>query len=113
MLSEYEQRELAAIEQGLAEEDRRLAASFRPRGTGAATPWFRRRWMSRALLGFGVMLLVVGVLASADGLFVQGLLFGGGGVLWMRWQSRSASVPVPGTPRRRSTDGPQPGTLPA
>jgi Protein of unknown function (DUF3040) len=105
MLSDYELRELALIEKGLAEEDRRLAESLRPRDAKRVTPWTRRRWMSRALLGFGVLLLVVGLLTSADGVFMQGLLFGGGGVFWLRWQSRSKPTPPAGARQRRSSDG--------
>jgi hypothetical protein len=85
MLSDRERRELARIEQALAADDRRLAQAFGGRSV-AARP--RRRWPVRALIGFGVLLLVVGLLTGADGLFVQGLLFGGAGVLWARWRAR-------------------------
>ena len=103
MLSEYERRQLAMIEQNLAEEDRRLVDSLDPRPAG--TPWSRRRWASRALLGFGIALMVLGLLASADGLFMQGLLFGGIGGVWMRWQVRAAKrTPADGVPR--SAEGP-------
>jgi hypothetical protein len=103
MLSEYERRELALIEQGLAEDDRRLVESFLPElMRPERTPWSRRRWMSRAVLGFGVALMVLGVLTSADGLFMQGVLFAGGGFLWLRWQGRAAKGTEQSPVRRRS-----------
>jgi len=87
MLSEYERRQLALIEKGFADEDRRLAESLDPKPAG--TPWTRRRWLARALLGFGIALLVLGVLTAADGLFMQGLVFGGLGGVWLHWQRRA------------------------
>jgi hypothetical protein len=108
MLSEYERRELALIEQSLAEEDRRLADALRPRTMRARTPWLRRRWLSRTLLGFGLAMLVLGVLTAADGVFMQGVLFSGAALVWMRWQSRSTPA-TPGAARARPADGPPPG----
>ena len=87
MLSNYERRQLALIEQALADEDRRLVDALDPKPAG--TPWGRRRWVARTLLGFGVALLVLGLLTSADGLFMQGVLFGGVALGWLRWQSRT------------------------
>ena len=113
MLSEYERRELALIEQGLAEEDRRLADALRPGSLRVRTPWPRRGWLSRALLGFGITLVVLGVLTGADGVFMQGLLFSAVAVLWMRWQSRSKPATPPGAGRPRPADGTPPGRRPA
>ena len=107
MLSEYEQRQLALIEKSLAEEDRRLASSLDPKPAG--TPWTRRRWMARALLGFGVALLVLGILTSADGLFMQGLVFGGLGGGWLHWQRRVVrTARTEGAPRPSADGRPHP-----
>ncbi len=92
MLSDRERRELAIIERGLADEDRRFADSFRtgrPRAVGR-----RRRWPIRLLIGFGVLLVVVGLTTGTDALFMQGLLSGTGGILWARWRAKH---PVGGT----------------
>jgi hypothetical protein len=108
MLSEYERRELALIEQGLAEDDRKLAESFRPRRLPSARRR-DRRWMSRSLLGFGVLLLVVGVLTGTYGLFLQGLLFGGPAVAWMRWQRRRPATTDPEIQRQARRSRPNGG----
>jgi Protein of unknown function (DUF3040) len=94
MLSEYERRQLALIEKGFADEDQRLVAALDPKPAG--TPWTRRRWMARALLGFGIALLVLGMLTAADGLFMQGLVLGGIGGYWLHWQRRAARKPAGG-----------------
>jgi Flp pilus assembly protein TadB len=87
MLSDYERRQLALIEKGFADEDHRLVAALDPKPAG--TPWTRRRWLARALLAFGIALLVIGMLTAADGLFMQGLLFGATGGVWVHWQRRA------------------------
>jgi Protein of unknown function (DUF3040) len=86
MLSDHERRVLASIERGLTDEDRRFAESFgsgRPRAAGR-----RRRWPIRGLIGFGLLLIVVGLITGTDGLFTQGLLFGGAAILWARWRAK-------------------------
>lgn len=114
MLSEYERRELALIEQGLVEQDRRLAESFRPGGLSARPGGRSRRltlrsgWLARTLLGFGVFLVAIGVLTGADGLFMQGVLFAGAAVVWLRWLRRSAPAPAPGRAPHRRAEGPAP-----
>jgi hypothetical protein len=107
MLSDREREQLAAIEEALRSEDRRLAASL-----SAAPPRRDRRWLLRALLGFGVFLLVIAVLTGADGLFLQGLLCVGGWFGWRRWQARhrpDAGSPVADPPRGARPDGTPPG----
>ena len=107
MLSDRERKQLAGIEQALAADDRRLAAAL---GPGAASG---RRWPVRALLGFGVFLLVVALLTGADELFLQGLLCLGGGYAWRRWRatrSRAADPSADADPARRAKpDGTPPG----
>jgi hypothetical protein len=94
MLSDRERRQLADIERELVADDRRLAASLRAGRTrpGRAP----RRWLERALIGFGVLLLVVALLTSVASLFLQGLLFAGAGVLRWRWRLLRAAVDPPG-----------------
>ena len=108
MLSDREREQLADIERALVDGDRRLAATFR---TGA--PPRERRWPLRALLGFGVFLLVVAVLTGTDGLFLQGLLCVGGAYVWRRWRAAraraTAGAPVADPPRGAKPDGTPPG----
>jgi hypothetical protein len=80
MLNEHDRRELSLIEQELCSDDPRLADTFR---TGRPASSRGRRWSSRALVGFGTVTLVVGLVARADGLFLQGLLVLGGGIGWV------------------------------
>ena len=104
MLSDDERRELARIEESLTAEDHRLADAFR---TGRRTGRQRRRWPVRALIGFGIMLLVVGLLTGTEELFLQGLLFGGAGVAWSRWRAwRGSAGPSAGAAGQPS---PRPG----
>ena len=108
MLSDRERKQLADIEQALVAGDRRLAATFR-----SGAPPTERRWPVRALLGFGVLLLVVALLTGADGLFLQGLLCLGGGFAWRRWRaarSRDATASTVADPARGARpDGTPPG----
>jgi Flp pilus assembly protein TadB len=106
MLSDRERRELALIEQGLLADDRRFGDGFGP-GRAPAGP---RRWPARLLVGFGVAVLVISVLTGAGELFVQGLAFAAGGIVWIRWQARRAAAgrshgpsSGPGTRPRRGT----------
>jgi hypothetical protein len=80
MLSDYEQRELATIKEGLA-EDRRLVEVL---GGDGPAPTRNRR--IRALVGLGILLLVVGVLCGDGRLFLEGLLIGSAGMAWSRWR---------------------------
>jgi DUF3040 family protein len=109
MLSDREQRELARIEEGLKAEDKRFGQGLR-RGPRIDRT---RRWPARALLGFGVALIVIGALTSAESLILQGVLFTGIGVAWVRWQAvRAARADgrggLPARPAGRP-DGPTPG----
>lgn len=109
MLSDREQRELARIEEGLKAEDKRFG-----RGLSKGPRIDRtRRWPARSLLAFGVALIVIGALTSAESLVLQGILFTGIGVAWVRWQSvRAARADGPGgLPARPAghPDGPTPG----
>lgn len=107
MLSDRERKQLAGIEQALAADDRRLAATL---GPGPAP---ERRWPVRALLGFGVFLVVVALLTGADGLFLQGLLCLIGGYAWRRWRATRSRAAEPSTEAdpagRARPDGAPPG----
>jgi hypothetical protein len=108
MLSDREREQLAGIERALVAEDRRLAATL-----GTAAPARERRWLPRALLGFGVFLLVVAVLTGADGLFLQGVLCVAGAYVWRRWRTARARAaargPVADPPRGAKPGGSPPG----
>lgn len=109
MLSNRELQELALIEEGLRAEDRRFAAGFEKEPARVRT----RRWPARALLAFGVFVVVTGVLTSTETLVMQGLVCVAAGVGWMRWQAvRAARAAVAGgvAPRPGARpDGPPPG----
>ena len=109
MLSDRERRELTSIERALAREDPRFVRAFHD---GRSAPRFRGgSWLARLLIGTGVLVLVVGVVAGVGTLFVQGLLLGAAGFGWSRWRARrSAGGPSrSGRPRRPR---PEPGTAP-
>jgi len=108
MLSDREQQELQRIEEALKADDNRFAHGLR-RG-----PRFdkTRRWPARALLGFGIALIVIGALTSAAPLILEGILFTGIGVAWIRWQAvRAGRANGNGRPVRPAgrPDGPNPG----
>ena len=109
MLSDREQRELQRIEEALKADDNRFAEGLR-RGPRIDR---MRRWPSRALLGFGIALIVIGALTSAESLILQGILFTGIAVGWIRWQMTRAarSDGRGGRPVRPAghPDGPTPG----
>jgi Protein of unknown function (DUF3040) len=109
MLSDREQRELARIEEGLKAEDKRFGQSLRKGPRIDRT----RRWPARTLLGFGIALIVIGALTSAESLVLQGILFTGIAVAWIRWQAvRAARADGRGgLPARPAghPDGPTPG----
>jgi len=72
MLSNHERRELARIEQGLREDP-----SWRePRDRPVGSTWWRR-WGLRLLIGFAGLVLTIGVLTTAGGLLLQGVLMMG------------------------------------
>lgn len=108
MLSDRERRELAMIEQGLSADDGRFVDGFRT--TRAARGRRQHRWPVRALIGFGILLVVVGLLTGAGGLFMQGLLFGGAGLGWSRWRARRAAAEPPGGDPEQPS--PRPGQTP-
>jgi hypothetical protein len=100
MLNEDDRRELSLIEEGLCCDDRRFADTFRtdrPR-------WRERRWISRALLGFGAFMMLVGMVASASGVFLNGLLVSAAGVAWI-WLLRRRA-----TAGERRSAGPPPSS---
>jgi hypothetical protein len=82
MLSDREQQELQRIEEALKADDKRFAQGLRrgPRIEGT------RRWPVRALLGFGILLIVTGALTSTESLVLEGILFTGIAIAWIRWQ---------------------------
>ena len=109
MLSDREQRELAEIEAALKATEHRFADGLR---TGPRIDR-TRRWPARATLSFGLALIVIGALTSAESLILQGILFAGIGAAWIRWQVVRAGRANPdgGLPRRPGArpDGPPPG----
>lgn len=88
MLNEHDQRELSLIEQGLCSDDRSLVDTFRTVRPGSSRG---RRWASRALIGFGALMLLVGLVAGAAGVFLQGLLVLGSGIGWVVFRRRIAA----------------------
>src|SRR4051812_35892540 len=93
MLSDREQRELARIEEGLRAEDKHFGHGLRKGPRIDRT----RRWPARSLLAFGVALIVIGALTSAESLILEGILFTGIGIAWVRWQLvRAARAAGPG-----------------
>jgi DUF3040 family protein len=108
MLSDREQQELQRIEEALKADDKRFAQGLR-RGPRIDKT---RRWPARALLGFGIALIVIGALTSAAPLILEGILFTGIGVAWIRWQAvRAGRANGNGHPVRPAgrPDGPNPG----
>jgi Protein of unknown function (DUF3040) len=84
MLSDDERCELDLIEGGLA-GDRRLVDAL------ATTRSARRRWPIRALVGFGILLVTIGILTGDGTLVLQGLLIGGAGAAWHWWRDNRAT----------------------
>lgn len=107
MLSDRERRVLAMIEEGLRAEEGRFVDAFH--ATTARRDPRQHRWAVRALVGFGILLVVLGMVTDSGGLIMQGLLFGTVGVAWSRWRSRQAERertggdPGPLSPRGRET----------
>jgi len=91
MLSEREERELDLIEQGLR-DDSRLAASFR-----GGRPLHRRPWVVRTAIALGLVLILAGLMLSATGLALQGLLLAGTSYAWWCWKVK----PISETPAAR------------
>jgi hypothetical protein len=108
MLNEHDRRELASIEERLRADDQRFAETF---PTGPSRSRRGRGLATRALLCFGAFMLIVGLVASAVGVFLQGLLVLGAGIVWILWLrrrtvGRSAATAHPGD--RSPSDGPPP-----
>jgi hypothetical protein len=82
MLSDRELQELAAIEEGLRAGDKRFGKGLRQGPRIDRT----RRWPVRSLLVFGILLIVIGALTSTESLILEGILFTGIAVAWIRWQ---------------------------
>ena len=76
------------IEERLRSDDRPFAETFR---TGGLRRPRHRGWASRALLGFGAFMVMVGLAASASELFLQGLLVLGAGIAWTVLRRRTAA----------------------
>ena len=77
MLSNYERRELARIEQALREDP-----DWRePHGLAARHPWWRR-WGIRLLSGFSVFLMLIGIITTDGNLLLQGVLMMGASCGW-------------------------------
>ena len=93
MLNERESRMLDMIERGLCAEEHRFVEAFRATTAGRER---QRRLPARALVAFGILLVVLGVMTDTGGLFLQGLLFGTAGVAWSRWRKRQAALASPG-----------------
>jgi Protein of unknown function (DUF3040) len=89
MLSEREERELGLIEQGLR-DDSRFAAAF-PEGR---RPLHRRPRVVRTAIALGLVLILAGLMLSASGLALQGLLLAGTSYAWWCWKVK----PTLGTP---------------
>jgi hypothetical protein len=89
MLSEREQREFELIEQGLR-DDGRLAAAF----LGSRRPLHRRTWVVRTAIAVGLVLVLAGLMLSASGLAIQGLLLAGTSYAWWCWKVK----PISGKP---------------
>ena len=100
MLSEREERELGLIEQDLL-DDGRLAAFLR----GGRRPLHRRPPVVRTAIALGLVLILAGLMLSASGLALQGLLLAGTSYAWWRWKvkpasGRPAAAPAPRADRR-------------
>lgn len=100
MLSDHERRELGLIEDGLA-DDRRLVDVL-----GGDRRVRHRRWQVRALIGFGSLLLTIGIVTGAGMLVLQGLLIGGVGIAWSRWRALRGAAGSTGSDRERSSPRP-------
>ncbi|HEY7104438.1 MAG TPA: DUF3040 domain-containing protein [Mycobacteriales bacterium] len=98
MLSEREERELLVIEQGLL-DDGRFTYAF----PSERRPLHRRPWVVRTAIAFGLVLILAGLVLSASGLALQGLLLAGGSYAWWCWKLKPSSrkpVPAPRADRR-------------
>jgi Protein of unknown function (DUF3040) len=110
MLNEHDRRELASIEERLRADDRVFAETF---PTGPSRPRRGRRLAIRALLCLGAFMLTVGLVAGAGGVFLQGLLVFGAGIVWTLWLRRTAadeghSAPTAHPGDRSPSEGPPP-----
>lgn len=91
MLSEREERELELIEQGLR-KDGRFTAGF----PGRRRPLHRRPWAVRTAIALGLLLILAGLVLSASGLALQGLLLAGTAYAWWCWKVKPTSTkPAP------------------
>ena len=97
MLSEREERELELIEQDLR-DDGRLAASFR----SGRRPLHRRPPVVRTAIALGLVLILAGLMLSASGLALQGLLIAGTSYAWWCWKVKPISRKPPAAPALRA-----------
>jgi hypothetical protein len=93
MLSNYERRELARIEQGLREDPNWREPSGRPGGG-----WWRR-WGLRLLIGFAGLVMTIGVITTAGELLLQGVLLMGAACVW--WLCRQVGEAKAESPSER------------
>jgi hypothetical protein len=100
MLSEREEREFGLIEQDLR-DDGRLAASFRV----GRRPLHRRPRVVRTAIALGLALILAGLMLSASGLALQGLLLAGTSYAWWCWKVKPTSGKPPAAPAPRADRG--------
>jgi len=87
MLSEWEQRELGLIEQGLR-EDSRFAAAF----PGERPPLHRRAWVLKLSIAFGLLMVVSGAVLDEAGLALRGVLLAAVSYGWWHWRVKSVTA---------------------
>ena len=97
MLSEREERELELIEQGLRDGGR-FAASL----SGGRRPLHRRPRAVRTAIALGLVLILNGLMLSASGLALQGLLIAGTSYAWWCWKVKPISRKPPAAPALRA-----------
>jgi hypothetical protein len=97
MLSNHERRELARIEQGLREDP-----SWRePVALPVGSTWWPR-WGLRLLIGFAGLVLAIGILTTAGGLLLQGVLMMGAACGW--WLCRQVAIAKAESPADRQPE---------
>jgi Protein of unknown function (DUF3040) len=97
MLSEYEKRELQAIEEMLR-SDTRFSARFRRRRSRRGP---RGPRLPRVLLVTGVLVMVAAAFLGLGDAFVQGLVLALAGLLWKRPWRRFPTRHMPRFPKGR------------
>ena len=100
MLSEREERELELIEQGLGDGSR-FAAAF----PGRRPALHRRPRVIRTAIALGLVLFLGGLMLSATGVALQGVVLAGVSYAWWCWKlkptsGKPAAAPAPRADRR-------------